>query len=139
MTKEELNEYLQLKEEIVLLKNKISELENREAQYSSDIVKGSSKHFPYTEHPIKLYGYDSEYEKDIIKSIERKKIRLKRLKLQREKEAEKLYEYINTRKESRTRQVLIYTYIDGKTQNDIAKIMHIDRSLVSKIIKECIK
>ncbi len=139
MTKESLSEYLRLKEEVKLLENKIKELNQREACYSNDVVRGSSKHFPYTEHPVKIYGYDSDYEDKIIKSIQRKQIRLKSLKLMCEEEAERVFEFINSQKDSRTRQVLTYAYIDGKPQKDVAKIMHIDQSLVSLIISRALK
>jgi DNA-directed RNA polymerase specialized sigma subunit len=139
LTKEELSEYTEQKKEIKLLEDKIKELNQREAYYSNDVVKGSSKHFPYTEHPVKIYGYDSEYEDKVVKSINRKQIRLRNLKIMCEEEAEKIFEFINAQKESRARQVLTYAFIDGKKQKDIAKIMHVDQSLVSLIITNAVK
>jgi RNA polymerase sigma factor (sigma-70 family) len=139
LTKAELSEYIRLGEEIKLLENKIKELEAPGAITSTDVVKGSSKHFPYTEHPIKITGMDEEYADKIEASIRRKAIRLKNIRIQREEEAERIFDFINSRKDSRTRQVLTYAYIDGKTQKEIAKIMHVDRSLVSLIISNAIK
>lgn len=139
MTKAELGEYIRLGDEIKLLENKIKELEASGSKTSTDVVKGSSKHFPYTEHPIKITGFDEEYADRVEASIRRKINRLKNLRLQREKEAEQIFEFINSQKESRTRQVLTYIYIDGKIQKEVAKIMHIDQSLVSLIISNALK
>ena len=138
MTKEELSQYIDLKSEVKLLEEKIKELQERETQYSNDVVTGSSPNFPYTEYPVKIYGLDNEYEEKIIKSINRKELRLKRLKLECEEKAEQVFEYINSQKDSRTRRVLTYAYIDRLTQKKIAKIMHIDRSVVSRIITSAI-
>jgi RNA polymerase sigma factor (sigma-70 family) len=139
LTKAELSEYIRLGEEIKLLENKIKELSSPGALFSTDIVKGSSKHFPYTEHPIKITGMDEEYANRIEASIRRKTIRLKNMKAQREEEAERIFEFINGQKDSRTRQVLTYTYIEGKTQKEIGGIMHIDRSIVSRVISGAVK
>jgi Transcriptional regulator, contains sigma factor-related N-terminal domain len=139
MTKAELGEYIRLGDEIKLLEGKIKELEQPGSLISTDIVKGSSKSFPYTEHPIKIIGLDEEYADQIEASIRRKSVRLKNMKLQREEEAERIFDFINSQKDSRRRQILTYAYIDGKKQREIAKIMHIDRSLVSLEISKALK
>lgn len=139
MTKAELGEHIRLGDEIKLLENKIKELEAHGSKTSTDVVKGSSKHFPYTEHPIKITGFDEEYADRVEASIRRKINRLKNLRLQREKEAERIFEFINSQKDSRTRQVLTYVYIDGKTQKEVGKIMHLDQSIVSRTISSVIK
>lgn len=139
MTREMLSQYINLKHEIKLLENKIKEMEYREVQCVSDVVRGSSTQFPYIEHNVRVSGVDLEYERRIKRAIANKKTKLKELKARLEEEEVYIYEYIQNQKDSRTRQVLVYSYIDGLKQNDVADIMHIDRSLVSKIISYCIK
>ncbi len=139
MTREMLSQYINLKQEIKLLENKIKEMEYREVQSVSDVVRGSSRQFPYIEHNVRVSGVDLEYERRMKRAIARKKDKLKELKVRLEEEEVYIYEYIQNQKDSRTRQVLVYSYIEGLKQNDVADIMHIDRSLVSKIISFCIK
>jgi DNA-directed RNA polymerase specialized sigma subunit len=139
MTREMLSQYVDLKQEINLLENKIKEMESREVQCVSDVVRGSSKQFPYIEHNVRVSGVDMEFERRMKRAIGRKKVQLKELKLRLEEDEVYIYDYIQNQKDSRTRQVLVYSYIDGLKQNQVADIMHIDRSLVSKIISFCIK
>lgn len=139
MTREVLSQYINLKQEIKLLERKIVEMEYREKHCVTDVVKGSSRQFPYLEHNVRVTGIDREYEKRMLKAIEKKKLQLTALKTRLEEEEIKIYEYIQNQEDSRTRQVLVYSYIEGLKQNEIAEIMHVDRSLVSKIISCCIK
>lgn len=139
MTREMLSQYIDLKQEIKLLENKIKEMESREVQCVSDVVRGSSRQFPYIEHNVRVSGVDLEFERRMKRAIGRKKVQLKELKLRLEEDEVYIYDYIQNQKDSRTRQVLVYSYIDGLKQNQVADIMHIDRSLVSKIISFCIK
>lgn len=139
ITREMLSQYINLKQEIKLLEQKIKEMECREVHCVSDVVRGSGRQFPYIEHNVRVSGIDLEYERRMEKAIAKKKAKLKELKLLLEEEEVYIYEYIHNQKDSRARQVLIYSYIDGLKQNEVADIMHIDRSLVSKIISFCIK
>lgn len=64
MTMAELREkrktYVNLKAEISELTQQIQDLEQR--QIVTDVVKGSSVEYPYTEHPIKIIGKGADRE-----------------------------------------------------------------------------
>ena len=49
---------------------------------------------------------------------------------------EKMEMFIDNIPNSRDRQIMKATFVDNKTQKQIAKEMYIDRSLVSKIINK---
>lgn len=121
LDKETLSQYKDLKREIKLLEGKIKELEQREVQCSNDVVKGSSKHFPYTEHPIKLYGCDEEYENRIIRSIESKKMKLVKLKVECEEKENEIYDFIHEISDSKVRQIFMLKYIDNLSWLQIAR------------------
>lgn len=57
MTKEQLIEYRDLQREIKRLQKRIENLKDVNQGKVSDIVKGSSKEFPYTQHPIHVEGF----------------------------------------------------------------------------------
>lgn len=59
MTKEELIEYRDLQREIKRLQKRIENLKDVNQGRVSDIVKGSSIEFPYTQHPIQVEGFDA--------------------------------------------------------------------------------
>lgn len=58
MTKEELCEYRELQKEIKRLQARIQKITDPKYGVVADIVKGSSKEFPYTQHPIHIEGFD---------------------------------------------------------------------------------
>lgn len=129
MTRQELEQYIDLKKEIKYLEDKIKELQQKEKLYSKDVVRGSSTEYPYTSKPIVIEGYDEEYDEQIIKSIKRKEIRLKQLVLQSERKAEEIWKFIQGIKEPRIRQMLSMRYIDGDSWLKI--------SMVFKSSNEC--
>jgi len=59
MTKEDLIEYRDLQKEIKRLQKRIENLKDVNQGKVSDIVKGSSIEFPYTQHPIQVEGFEA--------------------------------------------------------------------------------
>ena len=117
MNKQELSQLKFLNKEIDLLKKQISEIK---PGYVMDLVTGSSKHYPYTAHSIKIEGID-------IKEYDRKIKRLKN-QLQRrldevmDKRAE-IEEFIETLDDSMTRQIIALRYISGFSWEQVTSHM----------------
>jgi hypothetical protein len=118
--KEILLQYNALKNEINLLKAKIKELEQKEDYYTYDVVKGSSKSFPYIERTVKIYGIDQQYKERMMKTIRVKKDKLKALMLKCEEQEVEIYEFIEAIPDSSIRQVFLLRYIDSLTWLQIA-------------------
>jgi DNA-directed RNA polymerase specialized sigma subunit len=139
MTENELNQYRAIKNEIEDLSFRIKQLEQMAVQLTSDRVKGSSKNFPYIEQHFYVRGIDQEeYERrqKWIKELQRK--RNNKLTELIEMEC-RIHDYIYTISDSEIRQIFIFRFIDGLSQEDIGQKLHMDRSGVSKRITKYVK
>lgn len=110
MTVQELKQYQSLKGEIQDIEAEISELKNSKTM---DVVKASYSDFPYTEHPVKVYGND-EHILNLIAEKRQKKAELERLKYDIE-------QFIDNIPDSQTRRVLKLKYIKGYSWAEVAK------------------
>ena len=88
------------------------ELESIELEYAIDSVTGSSINFPYTQHNIKIEGYDIQGYDNKVRRIEN---RLKHKMVELVEEKDILTEYIYSLDNSDLRQILIYRYVNGLT------------------------
>jgi DNA-directed RNA polymerase specialized sigma subunit len=134
MKEYELNQYRAIKIEIEDLTFRIKRLEEMGVPMISDRVKGSSKHFPYIEKHIYISGVDTqanERRKKWIDELQRK--RNQKLEELLEMECQ-IHDYIYTIADSEIRQIFIYRYVDGMSQEEIGMKLHMDRSGVSKRI-----
>ena len=117
MTKEELSKLRKIISEIEQIKR---ELESIEPEHVIDSVTGSSINFPYTQHSIKIEGYDGKrYEC----RVQRIKNRLNRKKIELMEEKDMLTEYIYRLDDSDLRQILMYRYANGLTWGEIGANM----------------
>jgi len=113
LTKEELSNLRKIVTEIEQIKR---ELETIVPEYVIDAVKGSCATFPYTEHSIKIEGYDiNSYDR----KVQRIQNRLNRKITELVEEKDMLTEYIFGLDNSDLRQILMYRYINGLTWYDI--------------------
>jgi RNA polymerase sigma factor (sigma-70 family) len=91
-------------------------------------VTGSSADFPYTEVRTSVQMYDPYEEENIRRQIRRKEAdRLQILKEQREIE-----EYINGIGDPEIKEIFELSFIEGKKQREVADIISIDRSRISR-------
>lgn len=134
MTENELNQYRAIKNEIEDITFRIKQLEQMKLSMVSDRVKGSSKHFPYLEQNFYIRGIDteeSEKRQRWIKELQRK--RNQKLVELLEMESN-IHDFIYTIPDSEIRQIFIFRFVDGLSQEDIGQKLHMDRSGVSKRI-----
>ena len=124
MDKESLKRYRKLLSEVELLKR---QLEKTEPEYVEDSVKGSSAHFPYTQHKVHIEGYDLESYKRKVSRLN-KRIINKMNELVEEKD--NLIEFIYSIEDSETRQIFIYKYLDGLYWHQIAAKMNYGKSTI---------
>lgn len=124
MDKENFKRYRKLLSEVELLKR---QLEKTEPEYVEDSVKGSSAHFPYTQHKVYIEGYDLESYKRKVSRLNRRIIK-KMNELVEEKD--NLIEFIYNIEDSEIRQIFIYRYLDGLTWKDIGDKMFFGTSTI---------
>lgn len=132
MTKQKLGQYRALQKEIASLDKAIDKLHDRAGSIPEVMgkVTGSSHDFPYiSQHfPVKM---DDPKEADMI-------LRRIRIKEMRKEEAEKaaleIEQYVAGISDSTDRQIFELLYLEGKKQREVAEMVNLERSSISKRI-----
>ena len=130
MDKQSLMGYQKLKREQVHLLRRIEALQKKEVPVVMGKVKASSRDFPYLEHRISVQ-MDEPVESDRIKRM---------FRIYRERQEKigqqmlQIEEFINGIDDTEIRQIFDLRLIEGQKQEQIAKVMHLERSSVSRKI-----
>ncbi len=130
MDKQSLMGYQKLKREQVHLLQRIEALQKKEVPVVTGKVKASSRDFPYLEHRISVQ-MDEPVESDRIKRM---------FRIYRERQEKigqqmlQIEEFINGIDDTEIRQIFELRFIEGQKQEQIAKVMHLERSSVSRKI-----
>lgn len=132
VTESELRQYASIKKEIVDLEKRIEKGYSKEITVVAGKVKGSLECFPYTEvrtsvlldDPTELAARDK-----LIAIREKKKEELVDKALEIET-------FINSIEDSELRMIFKYRFIDGMKQVEVAKLVSLDRSRVSRKISD---
>ena len=130
MDKQSLMGYQKLKREQVHLLRRIEALQKKEVPVVMGKVKASSRDFPYIEHRISVQ-MDEPVESDRIKRM---------FRIYRERQEKigqqmlQIEEFINGIDDTEIRQIFELRFIEGQKQEQIAKVMHLERSSVSRKI-----
>lgn len=128
MTLEQLKAYRSEKAEIRELGAKLRTPLGSAEFYGTSIIKDYKTGYPRAQA---VSGYDLKAERAARYRWAKKKAIL-------ERRCREVEEYIDSIPDSRTRRVFRFYFEDGRTENQIGRIMHMERSLVSKIIKKWI-
>ena len=135
MDKKTLKKYKPNKDRLIRIENQIQELCEREPTVAMGKVTGSSADFPYTEVRTSVQMYDPYEEENVRQQIRRKEAdRLRILKEQKEVE-----DYINGIDDPEIKEIFELSFLEGKKQDEVAEIVNIDRSYVSKKISDYLK
>jgi hypothetical protein len=135
LDKKTLKKYKPNKDRVIRIENQMQELCEREPTVVMGKVTGSSADFPYTEVRTSVQMYDPYEEENIRRQIRRKESdRLRILK-----EQEEVEDYINGIDDPEIKEIFELSFIEGKKQDEVAEIVNIDRSYVSKKISDYLK
>lgn len=122
VTREQLESYRSMKEEIVELTFKLEHMRDDASMIGDSIVHGYINGYPVS-HTI------AEVNQEKAERIERQyKCRIDRL----EKECNDIEDYIEDIRDSMTRRIFRMYFIEGRKQKEIGWMVHMDRSTVSK-------
>lgn len=130
-----LRELKYLKMEIARLDKQIDRLQEKDIRVVAGKVKGSSKDFPYIEVRTSVL-MEEPVTADAVKKL---------LKIKKERRQQVEHEIIETEQfiqnipDSLTRQIFELCFQDGKRQQDVARILHLDQSRISRKIREYLK
>ena len=135
MDKKTLKKYKPNKDRVIRIENQMQELCEREPTVVMGKVTGSSADFPYTEVRTSVQMYDPYEDENVRQQIRRKEAdRLRILK-----EQEEIEDYINGIDDPEIKEIFELHYLEGKKQSEVAEIVNIDRSYVSKKISDYLK
>ena len=129
MTREELEEYRSKKEEIAELEYKLKHISDNDEMVGNDVIMDYRSGFPV---PQSVVGVDwKKYDNAKARYTNR----LARLR----EECDEIEEYVERIEDSITRRIFRMYYIDGASQENVAKAVHMSQSLVSKKISDFLK
>ena len=131
ITKELLNTYRSKKDEIREIEWRLNNRWRDDNMIGNDVILDYSKGYPM---PQSVVGFDQEkYERKQDKDIRRK--------LGLEKECEAMEEFVDSIQDSITRRIFLMSFLERrkKSQREIARVVHLDRSNISKKIDKYLK
>lgn len=129
MTKERLEKYRSKKAEIPELKKKLADLGRGDSLIDNDVIMDYRKGYP---RPQSVVGYDYERE-----AVLRERWSKRISKLEAECLAVELW--IEEIPDSLTRRIFRMHYVDGMSQEKVARNLNVDRSNISKKISRFLK
>jgi hypothetical protein len=136
MTKEQLQQYRSLVLEVDILQKRIDKLAYAEQEVQHGFVKGSNPDFPFEAKSFHVSGYNIIADSKRRYRVDKLKIMLKKKQDECQEELLKIQEYINKIPDSTTRVIFNMIYIDGLTQEQVSRKIHMDQSRISRRISE---
>ena len=129
MTREELEEHRSKKEEIAELEYKLKHISDNDEMVGNDVIMDYRSGFPV---PQSVVGID-------LKKYDNAKARYTNRLARLRQECDEIEEYVERIEDSITRRIFRMYYIDGASQENVAKAVHMSQSLVSKKISDFLK
>jgi len=136
MRREDLDDYLNRKQEIIKLENRIRKLKEKDNQTASDIVKGSDPEFPYTQRSYHIEGVVNWKPCALTLSMEsRLKKKIEELRnLERDME-----EYVEKIPSAELRMIFEMRVYERKSFKEIGKELNYEESTARKKYEQCLK
>lgn len=129
VTREKLEAYRSMKEEIAELRYKMEHLMDGDAMVGSSVIKDYRSGYPV---PQAVVGVDWER---YYRLRERYEYRICEL----EKECAEVEELIEEINDSMTRRIFRMYFLEGMSQKDVGRAVHMDRSRISRKIDDFLK
>lgn len=129
VTREELESYRSKKEEIAELRHKLTHLGEGDSMVGNSVINDYQTGYP---RPQSVVGHDYEKESRLREAYEKRIAKL-------EAECEEVELWIEEIPDSLTRRIFRMCYVDGMTQKQVGRIVHLDRSRVSRKIDDYLK
>lgn len=137
MDRKTLKQYRALKKELLLIDQGIDRLRERALDIPTVAgkVTGSSHDWPYIETHYPVWMDEPKEAEEINRRL--------RIKQRRREEVSRLAveieQYIAGIPNSTDRQIFELTFLEGKTQQEVAEAIHLERSWVSRRIDRCLQ
>lgn len=129
MTRERLEAYRSNREEIKELKYKLDHLGEGDSLIGNDVIFDYQTGYPIAQA---IVGYDYELE---AKRRTRYENQIAKLEL----EQDQIEEWVFTIRDSQARRIFQMYFLEGMTQEKVARKMHMDQSRISRKIDQLLK
>ncbi len=136
ISKNLLKQYNDIVHEINETEERIIKLERNEPRIEYGSVKASQQEFPYVEQHVHIEGYNIKNDEEHRGKIENYKMQLKKHQSELIEQEAEIMKLINSIPNSSDRRILTLYCVDGLIQEQIAPMVHLDRSTVSRRIKK---
>lgn len=123
ITKQQIEQYTDLKREIIMLSDQIYNAENGR-EFVVDMVRGSGDEIPYAMHNITIKGYTSQ----TVPRLQKRKALL-------EKQCTAVERFVESVEDSVMRQILTRRYIEGRQLADTAALVGYSVRQIKRLIK----
>ena len=123
ITKQQIEQYTDLKREIIMLSDQIYNAENG-GEFVVDMVRGSGDEIPYAMHNITIKGYTSQ----TVPRLQKRKALL-------EKQCTAVEHFVEGVEDSVMRQILTRRYIEGRQLADTAALVGYSVRQIKRLIK----
>lgn len=123
ITKQQIEQYTDLKREIIMLSDQIYNAENG-GEFVVDMVRGSGDEIPYAMHNITIKGYTSQ----TVPRLQKRKALL-------EKQCTAVERFVESVEDSVMRQILTRRYIEGRQLADTAALVGYSVRQIKRLIK----
>lgn len=133
MTKNELEQLLDLRKEIRELDEKVERMQKQRVGKVTDRVHASMKEYPYIQTTKTITGVDN-MDKKHRKHLAESEILLLKRRQQAVNAEHKISEYIKSIKDSRIRRIISLKYEEGLSWGEVAKKMNYDRTYPEKLL-----
>lgn len=124
ITRQQIEQYTDLKREIIMLSDQIYNAENG-GEFVVDMVRGSGDEIPYAMHNITIKGYTSQ----TVPRLQKRKTLL-------EKQCTAVELYIEGLPDSLLRQIITWRYVYGKSLAETARQVGYSESQTKRRIKK---
>jgi len=129
MTRERLEAYRSNRDEIKELKYKLDHLGEGDSLIGNDVIFDYQTGYPIAQA---IVGYDYELE---AKRRTRYENQIAKLEL----EQDQIEEWVFTIRDSQARRIFQMYFLEGMTQEKVARKMHMDQSRISRKIDQLLK
>lgn len=129
MTRERLEGYRSCREEIQELQYKLAHLGEGDSMIGNDVILDYRTGYP---RPQSVVGHDDKREERLRETYENRIAKLRA-------ECAEVEQWVEAIPDSLTRRIFRMYFLEGRSQKQIGKIVHLDRSMISKKIDKYMK
>lgn len=139
VTKERLEQLIDLRAEIKELNREISAIREKTDDMVTDKITASSHEFPYNQVHITIRGLDAKGAEKRRAAIHKKQCMLQKRMVETQILEADIAEFINTIHDSEMRRIFHARYEIGMTWERIGRELHCDRTTVEKKVSKYLR